>query len=81
MELHDIKHIGVLGAGLMGHGIAQVFASAGYAVNIFDVDTAALGTVKDRIASNFKVFIELGLATPAEVAAALNRLRCLEVTS
>lgn len=74
MELHDIKHIGVLGAGLMGHAIAQVFASAGYAVNIFDVDTAALGTVKDRIASNFKVFIELGLAKPADVASCLDRI-------
>ena len=42
MELHEITHIGVLGAGLMGHGIAQVFASAGYDVNIYDVDPATL---------------------------------------
>ncbi|MHC1743357.1 MAG: 3-hydroxyacyl-CoA dehydrogenase family protein [Syntrophobacteraceae bacterium] len=77
MELQDIKHIGIVGAGLMGHGIAQVFASAGYAVNLFDVDSKALASAKERIAANFKVFIELGLANPDDVTACLDRItRC-----
>ena len=74
MELKEIKHIGVLGAGLMGHGIAQVFASAGYEVNIYDVDPATLRAAKDRIASNFKVFIELNLATPEDMDRCLDRI-------
>jgi 3-hydroxybutyryl-CoA dehydrogenase len=74
MELRKIKHIGVLGAGLMGHGIAQVFASAGYDVNICDVDPATLGAVKDRIARNFKVFIELNLANPEDMDRCLDRI-------
>ncbi|MFZ0932264.1 MAG: 3-hydroxyacyl-CoA dehydrogenase family protein [Syntrophobacteraceae bacterium] len=74
MELHEIKRIGVLGAGLMGHGIAQVFASAGYGVNIFDVDEACLGTVKDRIAENFKVLMDLGLASPVDAGACVDRI-------
>ena len=74
MELREIKHIGVLGAGLMGHGIAQVFASAGYDVNIYDVDSAALRAAKDRIAGNFKVFIELSLAKPEDIERCLDRI-------
>jgi len=74
MEHKEIKHIGVLGAGLMGHGIAQVFASAGYDVNIYDVDPATLRAAKDRIASNFKVFIELNLAKPEDVDRCLDRI-------
>ena len=74
MELREIKHIGVLGAGLMGHGIAQVFASAGYDVNIYDVDSATLRAAKDRIAGNFKVFIELNLAKPEDIERCLDRI-------
>jgi 3-hydroxybutyryl-CoA dehydrogenase len=74
MELRDIKHIGVLGAGLMGHGIAQVFAAAGYNVNIYDVDPAALQAVKDRVARNFKVFIELNLVKPENIDRCLDRI-------
>jgi 3-hydroxybutyryl-CoA dehydrogenase len=74
MELKDITCIGVLGAGLMGHGIAQVFASAGYHVNIYDMDPAALQAVKDRVARNFKVFIELNLAKPEDLDRCLDRI-------
>ncbi len=44
--------IAVLGAGLMGHGIAQVFALAGHAVTIYDAVAATLDSAKARIASN-----------------------------
>ncbi len=74
MELHDIQRVGVLGAGLMGHGIAQVFATAGYEVNLYDVDKAALESAKDRIAGNFKVFIELKLAATEDVGRCLDRI-------
>ena len=39
----DVKHIGVIGAGQMGSGIAQVCAQSGYAVKLSDIDAAALG--------------------------------------
>ena len=74
MEVDEIKHIGVIGAGLMGPGIAQVFASAGYDVNIYDVDPAALRATKDRIVDNFKVFIELNLAKSDDLDRCLNRI-------
>ena len=46
--------IAVVGAGLMGHGIAQVFALAGHAVKITDTVLANLDTVTARIAANLR---------------------------
>jgi 3-hydroxybutyryl-CoA dehydrogenase len=46
--------IAVVGAGLMGHGIAQVFALAGHDVTITDSHAPNLDTVKQRIATNLR---------------------------
>ena len=46
--------IAVVGAGLMGHGIAQVFALAGHDVMITDAIVTSLDTVKSRISANLK---------------------------
>jgi 3-hydroxybutyryl-CoA dehydrogenase len=46
--------IGVLGAGLMGHGIAQVFGLAGHEVTIYDPIAASLDQVRSRIAANLR---------------------------
>ncbi len=52
---HGAKaRIAVIGAGLMGHGIAQVFALGGHDVTITDSFTANLDTVKERIAANLR---------------------------
>ncbi len=50
--LNDGAHIAVIGAGLMGHGIAQVFAHAGHRVSIHDPEPAMLATVDERIRRN-----------------------------
>jgi len=60
--------IAVVGAGLMGHGIAQVLAQAGHAVVLTDADPVVLGTARTRIGRNLE---ELGV--PA--APVLERLR------
>ena len=46
--------IAVVGAGLMGHGIAQVFALAGHDVTITDAIAECLNTAKTRIAANLR---------------------------
>jgi 3-hydroxybutyryl-CoA dehydrogenase len=46
--------IAVLGAGLMGHGIAQVFALAGHAVTIYDPVAASLDQVRAKIIANLR---------------------------
>jgi 3-hydroxybutyryl-CoA dehydrogenase len=40
--LPEIETVGVVGAGTMGHGIAQSTATAGYEVMIYDVDAEAI---------------------------------------
>jgi 3-hydroxybutyryl-CoA dehydrogenase len=46
--------IAVIGAGLMGHGIAQVFALAGHDVTITDADAPTLASARDRILVNLR---------------------------
>src|SRR5256886_2208780 len=46
--------IAVIGAGLMGHGIAQVFALAGHDVTIYDSLAASLDSAKARILTNLR---------------------------
>jgi len=48
------EQIAVIGAGLMGHGIAQVFAVAGHDVTVYDPDPQALKTLNQRIAANLQ---------------------------
>lgn len=57
------EHIAIVGAGLMGHGIAQVFAGAGHPVTVYDPHTPALTTLRERIARNLA---DLGQDTSAQ---------------
>jgi len=45
----EIKKVCVIGAGLMGHGIAQVFAMNGYGVNLVDVSEDILNKALEKI--------------------------------
>jgi 3-hydroxybutyryl-CoA dehydrogenase len=56
------EKIAVVGAGLMGHGIAQVFACAGHPVAVYDPLPTALATVHERVAANLR---RLGLPDEA----------------
>ena len=38
----NIERVGVIGCGLMGHGIAQVAAAGGFQVHVFEADAKAL---------------------------------------
>jgi 3-hydroxybutyryl-CoA dehydrogenase len=49
-----IDRIGVVGAGTMGHGIAQVALAAGCAVTLYDVSPEQLARARDRIASGLE---------------------------
>lgn len=50
-----LPHIAVIGAGLMGHGIAQIFAAAGHDVALHDPLEAALAAAPERIAAVFEL--------------------------
>jgi 3-hydroxybutyryl-CoA dehydrogenase len=47
-----MARIGIVGAGLMGHGIAQVFALAGHSVAVYDAVPGMLATLTSRIEQN-----------------------------
>ena len=55
--MHPPLSIAVIGAGLMGHGIAQVLAQSSHAVVLTDTDTAVLGTALARIARNLEEWV------------------------
>lgn len=63
-------HIAVIGAGLMGHGIALTFARAGQTVTLFDPDAASLESAPGRISDSLRL---LG-AEEREITAALERI-------
>ncbi|NYZ12807.1 3-hydroxyacyl-CoA dehydrogenase family protein [Azospirillum sp. RWY-5-1] len=56
------RRIGIIGAGLMGHGIAQAFAEAGHRVDVLEPDPTRRAGITDRIRRNLE---ELGRDTGA----------------
>lgn len=64
----------VLGAGTMGHGIAQVAATAGYDVTIRDIDESILSEGVSSIESNLQGGVDRDKLTPDELDAALDRI-------
>jgi 3-hydroxybutyryl-CoA dehydrogenase len=62
------ERIAVVGAGLMGHGIAQVFAVAGHPVAITDPDAGTLASVPERVRANLEALgLEPGPADAIEL--------------
>ncbi len=66
--------VGVVGAGAMGSGIAQVAASAGHDVVLGDVQSTAVSRARDGIARAFARDVEKGRRTQADADAALARI-------
>ncbi len=64
----------VLGAGTMGHGIAQVLARAGCPVRLYDPDSRALDRALQRMRASLDAFCELNLLDLEEAAACLGRV-------
>jgi len=70
----DVQHIAVLGAGTMGHGIAQVAAMAGFRVSMRDVSDAVLARARDQIAWSLDSLVSKGRLSQEEAAAARERI-------
>ncbi len=70
----DIEQVGVLGAGLMGHGIAQVAAEAGYDVVLREVDDAALAKGVGKIEKQLARAVEKGKASQDDADAVRGRI-------
>jgi 3-hydroxybutyryl-CoA dehydrogenase len=68
---NDIRTAAVLGAGTMGHGIAQALAASGIATTLVDLDQGALERGLAAVAKNLAVGVEKGKVTPQARDAAL----------
>ena len=69
-----VQQVAVVGAGLMGGGIAQVAAAAGYGVVLRDVTPEALERGLGVIRGSYAKFVERGRMTQDDADAALGRI-------
>jgi 3-hydroxybutyryl-CoA dehydrogenase len=69
-----VQQVAVIGAGLMGAGIAQVAAAAGYDVVLRDVTPEALARGRGSIESSYTKFVEKGKLAQEDADAALARI-------
>ncbi len=72
--MKEIEKVCVLGAGLMGNGIAQVCAEAGYRVAMRDIEQRFIDSGMSNIKKNLSRDMEKGRRTQAEVDAILSRI-------
>ena len=70
-----MRRIAVIGAGLMGHGIAQIFAGKEWRVSLTDVDEAILSKAVQGIRANLTFLAQNGIGALEDVEPALDRIR------
>lgn len=75
MRIEEVKVVAVIGAGVMGSGIAQHFAQAGYEVYLHARHEETLRGARDRIAKNQAAMVEAGLLSQPAAAEGLSRIR------
>jgi len=71
----QLNKITVIGGGIMGSGVAQVSAAAGYQVTIHDINEDMLRKAKTGIAASLKKFVEKGKLDQAQADAALANIQ------
>lgn len=69
------ENIAVIGAGLMGHGIAQIFAIHGHAVSLMDLQDDLLSNSIENIQSNLSLMAQKGIISEAEIQPAVQRVQ------
>jgi 3-hydroxybutyryl-CoA dehydrogenase len=72
--MSEIRNVAIIGAGTMGHSLAQVFAQGGYNVRLNDVKDEILARAKKLIASNLDTLIELGNVEKSQKEPILRRI-------
>jgi 3-hydroxybutyryl-CoA dehydrogenase len=74
-HVHGIRTVAVLGAGTMGHGIAQVAAAADYQVHLYDINAELVSRAQRAIESNLAKGVERGKVTASERERVFSNLR------
>ena len=69
-----IKKIGVIGAGTMGHGIAESFAMFGYNVNLYDTNAIQLEKALNEIKAEQQLLVDEAFISAEKAAATLENI-------
>ncbi len=75
MDPENVKQVAVIGAGVMGHSIAQVFAQAGIQVHLVDLKNDFLTHALKLVRSNLQTLADCGRVSPQTIPAILDRIR------
>ena len=70
----EIRNVTIVGAGTMGHSLAQVFAQEGYSVWLTDIREEVLARARKLILSNLQTLVETGLLDRGQQDQALHRI-------
>lgn len=70
-----IENIAVIGAGLMGHGLAQIFAVHGYLVKLMDIKKELLDKAIENIRSNLNLMAQKGIGKLDDIEPAIGRIK------
>ena len=73
-NLDTLQTVGVAGSGVMGHGIALVFAAKGYAVSLYDPHEPALKAARQAVERFTQQSVDKQKMTADERAALLDRI-------
>ncbi len=75
MDPKNVERVAVIGAGVMGHSIAQVFAQAGILVHLVDLKDDFLAHALKLVKSNLQTLADCGRVSPQTIPAILDRIR------
>ncbi len=75
MKIDDVKRVAVLGAGTMGHGIAEILALADYQVSVYDVKQSFLDEGLSKIRWSLSKLVENGVIQASRESGALQKIR------
>ncbi|MBX6318950.1 3-hydroxyacyl-CoA dehydrogenase [Pigmentiphaga sp.] len=76
--MKQIQHVGIVGAGAMGRGIAQIAAQAGLRVSMYDAAPTALASAREFLQQTWEKLVQRGKLDAAQAAAALEAIEPCE---
>ena len=74
MHPQEVKRVAIIGAGVMGHSIAQVFAQAGIEVNLVDLQVEILERAVQLVKENLRTLADYGKVDPQDIPAIVGRI-------